>query len=208
MTGWTPIAPQRIADLVADRVAGAPGIVRVAVDGPPCAEPDAFAARLVEPLRLRGRPVAHVRATAFWRDAALRLEHGRQDVESYPRWLDAAALRREVLDAAVHDGSYLPSLRDPVTNRSTREPARPVSDGQVIVVSGAFLLGLELPFDVTVHLALSPAARSRRTREPDAWTLPAFDRYDATVRPAQRADVVIKLDDPRHPALRGPAVAP
>jgi hypothetical protein len=30
--------------------------------------------------------------------------------------------------------------------------------------------------------------------------LPAYDRYDAQVRPAERADIVVRADDPRHPA--------
>ena len=46
-------------------------------------------------------------------------------------------------------------------------------------------------------------ARRRRTPDADAWTLEAFDRYDAEVRPADLADVVVKLDDPRRPAVLG-----
>jgi hypothetical protein len=48
---------------------------------------------------------------------------------------------------------------------------------------------------------MSPAARARRTPPEQVWTLPAFDAYDAQTAPAQLADVVIKLDDPRHPAI-------
>jgi hypothetical protein len=70
-------------------------------------------------------------------------------------------------------------------------------------VSGAFLLGLGLPFDRVVHLAMSPAARARHTPQAEAWTLPAFDRYDAEVGPAELADVVVRLEDPRRPAIAG-----
>jgi hypothetical protein len=176
-------------------------VVRVAVDGPPCAAPSDLAEALADPLRARGRPLVHVRAEWFWRDASVRLEHGREDVEAYLSWLDDGALRREVLGG---DGWYLPSLRDAATNRSTREPRQPLPDNAVLVVSGALLLGLGLPFDRVVHLALSPAARARRTPSEQAWTLAAFDRYDAEVAPAGLADVVVKLDDPRHPAVLGP----
>jgi hypothetical protein len=141
-----------------------------------------------------------VRAESFWRDASLRFEQGREDVDSYLSWLDAGALRREVLTAG---GWFLPSLRDPATNRATRVPREPLPDNAVLVVSGTFLLGLGLPFDRVVHLALSPAARARRTPDEDAWTLAGFDRYDADIGPGAIADVVIKLDDPRHPAVRG-----
>jgi hypothetical protein len=129
----------------------------------------------------------------------LRFEHGREDVDSYLSWLDDGALRREVLSGST----YLPSLRDPQTNRATRDARRELPDNAILVVTGALLLGLGLPFDRVVHLAVSAAARQRRTPAAEAWTLPAFDRYDAEVSPADLADVVVKLDDPRHPAVRG-----
>jgi hypothetical protein len=171
----------------------------VALDGPLCAGPAGWADRLADPLRVLGRPLVHVRAENFWRDASLRLEYGHEDVESYLSWLDAPALRREVLSGPT----YLPSLRDPVTNRSTREPARALPDNAVLVVSGWFLLGLGLPFDRAVHLSMSPAARARHTPPELAWTLPAFDQYDAEVSPADLADVVVRLEDPRRPAVSG-----
>ena len=178
---------------------------RLAVDGPPCAGPDELAAALADPLLALGRPLVHVRADRFWRDASLRLEHGREDVESYLSWIDDGALRREVLHSA---GWYLPSLRDPVSNRATREPRRELPDRALLVVSGALLLGRGLPFDRVVHLHLSPAARARRTPAEQAWTLPAYDRYDREVGPVRLADVVVKADDPRHPAAQGLPAAP
>lgn len=176
-----------------------PGVVRVAIDGPPAANPEVWADALAEPLLALGRPLVHVRAEYFWRAASLRLEYGREDVDSYLAWLDDGALRREVLAGA----SYLPSLRDPSTNRTTREPPRDLPANAVLVVSGALLLGLGLPFDRIIHLALSPAARRRRTAPDQQWTLPAFDRYDAEVSPAELADAVVKLEDPRRPAVHG-----
>lgn len=174
----------------------------MALDGAPATAPDALAARLVEPLRARGRDVAHVRAESFWRDASVRLEHGREDVESYLSWLDAGALRREVLDPVVAGGRYLPTLRDPHTNRSTREAPRDAPPGTVLVVSGALLLGLGLPFDVVIHLTAPPDALARRTPPEQAWTLPAFAEYEALAAPTATADVVIRVDR-RTPAVRG-----
>ena len=76
----------------------------------------------------RARPAGRARPVAsFWRDASLRLEYGREDVESYRTWLDADALRREVLDAARERGEAAAVLRDPDTNRSTREAPVPVT---------------------------------------------------------------------------------
>jgi hypothetical protein len=201
-SAWVPLAADEIADRVADWLTSVPGIVRVAVDGAPVAAPDEFAAGLIDRMQVRGRPVAQVTAESFWRDASLRLEHGREDAESYLSWLDAAALRREVLDAVVSSGSYLPSLRDPATNRSTREPPRSAEPELVLLVSGSLLLRHGLPFDRTIHLSVSRAARARRTSPEDLWTLPAYDEYDAEVLPAETADVIVKLDDLKHPALR------
>jgi hypothetical protein len=42
----------------------------------------------------------------------------------------------------------------------------------------------------------------RRTDSADAWTLPAYDRYDAEVAPSELADVVVRWDDPVRPAVR------
>jgi hypothetical protein len=73
----------------------------------------------------------------------------------------------------------------------------------VLIVTGQFLLGRALPFDRAIHLAMSPAARRRHTAAAQAWTLPAFDRYDGQIAAAEHADVVIRLEDPRRPAVQG-----
>lgn len=206
MRRYVPISPEQVPDELAEFLVtvDTPGrALRVALDGPRAAGPDELAVALTEPLRTRSRPAIHVRTQTFWRDASLRLEHGRHDVESYQDWLDAAALRREVLAPLGPDGSgqYVPSLRDPATNRATRDARRTAPYGSVLVVSGEFLLGRGLPFDVTIHLAVGAAARTRRTAPDWAWTLPAFDAYDRDVDPVRTADVVVRLDDPRHPAI-------
>jgi hypothetical protein len=41
----------------------------------------------------------------------------------------------------------------------------------------------------------------RRTPDADAWTLPALGRYVAERRPLDVADLVVRYDDPRHPAI-------
>ncbi len=202
---YRPVDAAGLPDLLAERLDSAPApgpALRVAVDGPYCAAPAPLADALVAPLRARGRPTATIAAPTFWRDASLRLEFGREDVESFADWLDAAALRREVLDPLGPGGSgrYLPSLRDPRTNRATRASARPADEGAIVIVAGELLLGHDLPFDVTVHLAMSAAGRERRTDPDRQWTLPAFRRYDAEIRPADTADVVIRLDERHAPS--------
>lgn len=203
---YRPVEPAALRESLTDLITSAVPVgsgLRVAVDGPTCARPADFASALLEPLRASGRPAVVLRAEAFWKDAALRLEHGHEDADAYLDWLDAPALRREVLGplGAGGNGQYLPSLRDPVTNRATREPPVTAVAGTVVLVAGSFLLGLGLPFDVAIHLAVSPGARARGTDPELAWTLPAFDRYDDEVQPVTYADAVVRIDDPHHPAV-------
>ncbi len=179
----------------------------MAVDGAPAAGPDELAAALVDPLRAQGRPVLHVRATDFLRPASLRFELGRTNPDSfYENWVDEAGLRREVLDPAGPGGTgrVLPSLWDADADRASRARYVDLPPGGVVLVSGPLLLGGGLPFDVTVHLELSPAALRRRTEPAQQWALPAFDRYAEEVVPASFADVVVRADDPRRPALVEP----
>ena len=48
---------------------------------------------------------------------------------------------------------------------------------------------------------MSAAALARRTRPGERWTLPAYARYADEVDPAAFADVVVRVDDPRRPAM-------
>ncbi|MFI2713700.1 uridine kinase [Micromonospora sp. NPDC018662] len=201
-----PISPDRLVAELTGRLARteASGRLRVAVDGPPAAAPDALAAALVDPLRAAGRPALHVRAADFLRPASVRLEQGRTNPDAYYEgWLDEPGLRREVLDPAGPDGTgrVLPSLWDADADRASRAAYQELPAGGVVLVSGALLLGGTLAFDVAVHLVLSPAALVRRTDPAWRWTLPAFARYADEVDPASFADVVVRADDPRHPAL-------
>ena len=195
--------PAGVADAVVRLVDALPGRVRVAVDGAAAADPHALGAAVVE--ALAPRRAVHVRADSFWRPASLRLEYGHEDDWAWlDGWLDEAALRREVLDALVEHGSVLPALRDPVSDRSVRaSPVELPADG-VVVVSGSVLLGRGLPFDVAVHLQLSAAALARRTPPDQTWTLPALERYAAERDPLGAADLVVRWDDPRHPAIVDP----
>jgi len=203
-----PVAPDRLAEVLAEHVAAAaarhPAVLRVAVDGAPAAEARRVADALVGPLRLRGRPVLRVGARWFLRPASVRLERGRTDPDAlWDDWLDVGALRREVLDPVGPGGggSYLPTLWDPELDRATRAPYATAPAGAVLLLDGALLLGRGLPFDYTVHLRLSAAALARRTPPDEHWTLPAYTRYQAAVDPERAADVVVRLDDPRHPAI-------
>ncbi|MGA4861180.1 uridine kinase [Streptomyces lavendulocolor] len=206
---FEPITWERLTDALAAHVDGLTPAdggpwLKVAVDGPPAARPEEPAERLAEALLVRGRAVAAVGTGGFLRPASLRYEYGKEDPDAYYNgWFDTGALWREVFAPLEPGGGgrVLPDLWDPVTDRATRSPYRTLAPGGVLVLHGPFLLGHWFPFDLTVHLRLSPGALARRTEQP--WTLPAFERYEAEVAPAEAADVVVRADDPRHPAWTG-----
>lgn len=135
----------------------------------------------------------------------MRLEYGRTDVDAYyDSWIDIGALNREVLVplGPAGSGQYLPALRDPVTNRSVHVGYESLPARAVVLVAGEMLLGHGLEFDLTLHLALSAGARTRRTEVEQQWTLPALDRYDREINPQAVADIVINWNDANRPALR------
>jgi hypothetical protein len=203
-----PVALPVLVDELTTRIAASDSPwVRVAVDGAPSADPDALAAALVEPLRILSRAALHIPARGFLRAASLRLERGRTNPDAYYEdWLDLRGLTREVLAPLAPGGTgrVLPSLWDPGTDRATRAAYVELPPGGVAIVSGTMLLGAGLDFDLTVHLAQSPATLARRVSAELAWTLPAFARYADEVMPELLADVVVRVDDPRHPALVEP----
>ena len=201
-----PVSPDILAEELADELLSREpdSRLRVAIDGPPAADPGRLADALVAPLRLRGRPAVRVDTADFLRPASVRLEFGRENPDSYyAGWFDEAGLAREVLDPAGPKGSgrVLTRLWNAETDRAARDPYHDLAPDAVLLVSGPLLLGGGLIFDFTVHLELSPAALARRTPPAQLWTLPAFARYAAEVAPATFADVVVRLDDPRRPAL-------
>ena len=200
---FRPITPVALSEALADDLAarGPDGYLSVAVDGPPPARPDRLAASLVDPLRARGRPALAVATSGFLRPASIRFERGRTNPDSfYENWFDLPALAREVI-GALPSGRVLPDLWDPVTDRATRSAYVDLPPGGVLLLHGPLLLGTGLAVDYTVHLLMTPAALRRRTDPADRWTLPAYERYADEVGPAEWADVVVRSDDPDHPAI-------
>ncbi|MBO9556763.1 MAG: uridine kinase [Cellulomonas sp.] len=201
-TTVTPVTRQALVAHVVARVLAVPGRRRVVVDGAAVLRPADLADALVDPLRAAGRAVARVHADDFLRPASLRWEHGRHDADAYlDDRLDVAALAREVLDPFAAEGRYLPTLWDAATDRATRAGYMTAPQGAVLVVDGELLLGRWLDVDLTVHLAARPATLARLVPEADRWQLPAFARYADETAPETVADVVVRVDDPRRPAL-------
>ncbi|HEY7224824.1 MAG TPA: uridine kinase [Micromonosporaceae bacterium] len=199
-----PVSHEALVARVVARIASMPDWVRVAVDGADAARPGELADALAGPLRERGRPTVRVRAEDHLRAASLRFERGREDPDSfYEDWLDAAGLVREVLDPLGRggDGRIRPVRFDARNDRASRAGFVAVAPGTVLLLSGPLLLGRGLPLELTVHLELGAAALARRTPPALAWTLPAYERYATEVQPGAWADLVVRVDDPRHPAV-------
>lgn len=201
-----PISPDLLVDEIAESVGGLrPGQwVRVAIDGAPPTRPGDLADALVDPLRTRGRAVQRVHAEDFLRPASLRFEHGRTDEETfYSGWLDVNGLTREVLRPLDPGGSgqVLPALWDAERDRAARTDYVEVPPGGVLILDGSLLLGQGLPIDFAVHLWLSPAALARQIDDDQRWTLPSYARYADEVAPTDLADVAVRVDNARHPAL-------
>ena len=201
-----PISPELLVEHVAEAVGRLPkdAPAAVALDGAPPTGTGELAEALVGALNLRGRAAVHVAASDYLRPASLRLELGREDPDLfYTEWLDLKAIEREVLGPLGPGGGarVLPRLWDARADRAYRAQYVQLGPGGVVLLDGSFLLGAGLSFDLTVHLSISAAALARRTAPEQAWTLPAYRRYQDEARPAEYADIVVRCDDPRHPAL-------
>ncbi len=206
-----PITWEHLTEALADRVLALKAQdggdrLRIGLDGAPAAHTGELAEGLAQALRVRGRSPLVVATEGFLRPASLRYEHGHQDPDAYADgWFDTSALWREVFGPLEPGGSgrVLPDLWDPVADRATRSAPVELPSGGVLLLHGPLLLGRWFPFDLSVHVRLGPGSLRRRTPEDQHWTLPAFERYAQEVAPDEAADVVIRADDPRHPAWNG-----
>ncbi|MFF3688600.1 uridine kinase [Streptomyces sp. NPDC002187] len=203
---WERLTEALAARILRTRAADGSPWLRIGIDGAPAARPEELARPLAEALRLRGRGVLVAGTDGFLKPASLRYEQGREDPDTYySGWFDTGALWREVFGPLEPGGTgrALPDLWDPATDRATRSAPVELPPGGVLLLHGPFLLGHWFPFDLTVHLRLSPAALERRTDQRERWTLPAFARYEDEAGPGDAADVLVRADDPRHPAWGG-----
>ncbi len=203
-----PVTPQGLAALVASlaadlsHTAGSAGLgVALGVDGVVAADTTSLADAVAAVLADRGLPVLRASREAFRRPRSLRLELGDDPLSPYERWYDDAGLRRELLDPLT-GGTRLvtTSLWDAGRDRATREPRREVPPGCVAVVDGPFLLRWTLAdaFAHVTHLQTSPAAATRRGA---GALVPSWQAYLDEIDPAGCGGLVVRHEDPRHPAV-------
>jgi len=208
---FTPLTPDRLADELATWVESLlPGRTRVGIDGATEIGATDLADAVAEQLRSRGRPVVRASTVWWWRPASLRLEYGHRDVDMLlTGWVDSGSLRRELLDPLASGGSgdHLARLRDPVTDRSLREPRSRAEPGTILLLDGPLLLAADLPLDAVVHLQVSSATLGRALAQEDQWWLAGFERYRSEYGPIQTSEVVIAYDHPTAPAAAWPRSA-
>jgi hypothetical protein len=202
---FTPVTPSRLAGELARWIDTLPGSHPVVgVDGATEIGATALADAVAAELAGLNRPAIRASTLWWWRPASLRLELGRTDVEMLlTGWVDAGAMRRELLEPLGDKGSghFLRRLRDPGTDRSTREPRQSAPLGAVLLLDGPFLLAADLPMDAVVHLQVSPATLGRSLPADRQWWLEGFHRYAVEDRPVDRAAAVVAYDHPSAPAI-------
>lgn len=199
-------------DALAERVVGLVGgsvvtFARVGIDAAVEADGELVASAVTAALADAGRQPARVRARDFLRQRSIRLETGADDPDAgYWRWVDHAALRREVLDPFSASGRYLPSLWDAERDRATRARPLQAPPRSVLIVDGPLLLRTELAdaFDVRVHLRTGESALQRRLPLADVGrVIGAWAQYREWDDPENAADLVVVFDRPTRPALVG-----
>jgi uridine kinase len=194
--------------------------LRVAVDGPPAAGKTTLADELAALLRARGREVIRATTESFHLPRAQRYRRGEFSPEAnYHDSFDYDTLRRVLLDPLGPGGDrrYQHAVYDIDTDTALSPLVTTAAADAVLLLDGVFLLRPELvdrwdlsifvsaPFEQIVDRARirdlellgSTAEVERRFR---TRYIPAQQLYFAAARPADHADIIVRNDEPRHPA--------
>lgn len=208
----------RLAEAVESVTAAHP--LRVAVDGPPAAGKTTLADELAVVLRAQGREVIRASIEGFLLPRALRYRRGVHSPEGcYHDSFDFDALHRVLLDPLGPDGGrrYRHAVYDKRTDSALSPPVTTASADAVLLFDGVFLMRPELidrwdlsifvsaAFEETVERArIRDQALYRSTAEVERrWRnryIPAQQRYFATVRPTDHADIIVHNDELQRPS--------
>jgi len=209
----------RLADLIVQ--VRRPHPVRVAIDGMAAAGKTFLADELMIPIQRRGRPVIRASVDEFHRPRAERYRRGANSPQGY--YYDAfdyAAVRNALLLPLGPGGSrrYRLATFDFRADAPVVAPPRAAPDDAVLLCDGVFLLRSELDdcWDFRILVQVDDEVAVRRACQRDQhlfgegdvvaaryWEryVPAQRIYLETVRPRERADVVVDNDDPLHPKM-------
>ena len=198
-----------------------PHPVRVAIDGVDGAGKTALADELVTPIEDRGKRVIRASVDGFHRPRSQRYARGADSPEGYYHdSFDYEVVRSELLDPLGPGGSrqYQRAVFDFLSDSPVREPIRNASAHSVLLFDGVFLLRPELNdcWEYRVFLRVDFQVALRRMSHRDqalfgsadatrarfrARYMPGQCIYLKTVRPQERADVVVENNDPANPRL-------
>jgi uridine kinase len=207
----------RLAEAVGSVTVAHP--TRVAVDGPPAAGKTTLADELAVVLRAQGRDVIRATIEGFLFPQAQRYRRGEYSPEGcYLDNHDYDTLNRVLLEPLGPRGDrrFQHAVYDRSTDTALSPPVTTASADAVLVFDGVFLLRPDLidrwdlrifvstAFEETVdralireHTVFSAADVERRWRE---RYIPSQQFYFATVRPTDRADIVVYNDELEQPA--------
>ncbi|MGK5681490.1 uridylate kinase [Actinoplanes sp. URMC 104] len=209
---------RRLADAVEAVPVAHP--TRVGVDGPPAAGKTTLADELAGVLRARGRHVVRATIDDFLVPRAQRYRRGELSAEGcYFDAHDHGALQRVLLDPLGPGGSrrFRHAAYDHQTDAAVLPPVATAPADAVLLFDGVFLMRPELVdrWDLRVLVSAAPgrtvdravirerrvSARAEVERRWRERYLPAQQLYFATVRPHERADIVVHNDDALRPVL-------
>ena len=197
--------------------------IRVAIDGVDASGKTTLANELVQPIERRGRRVIRASVDSFHRPRAERLRQGPESPAGYySDSFDYAALRGVLLLPLGPRGSrrYRRAVFDYRTDSPVDAPAEEASPDSVLLLDGVFLLRPELndcwDFRVFVDVDFAETLRRACERGSERFGSAAADavrhRYQVryipgqqiyleSVRPRERADVVVENGDLSEPRL-------
>ncbi len=185
-------------------------MLRVGIDSAVESDGRSVADDLAGLLAEQGSSTTRVSGRHFWRARSLRLEWG-YDADAVRRLqVDLEALRRCVLDPLGPGGDrvVVDGLRDPLTDRSLRRPARQLPVGGVLVLDGRFLARepARSGLDLLVHLVVGGDAVRRRVAEDELPEDPdvvaqAWADYRRQDGPDQAGAVLVRFEHPDRPAI-------
>jgi uridine kinase len=193
---------------------------RVAVDGRPAAGKTTLADELADVLRAQGREVIRATIENFLLPQSQRYRRGTHSAEGcYHDSFDFDAMYRVLLDPLGPGGDlkYQNAVYDRSTDTPLSLPLMRASADAVMIFDGVFLMRPELverwdfrilvsaAFEETVDrarvrdLAMNGSVAEVERRFNERYG-PSQEFYFATVRPAERADIVVHNDVIQRPA--------
>ena len=213
-------------DELLGHLAGAVGSVRidhpmrVAIDGPPASGKTTLGDELAAVLRAQGREVIRASIESFLLPRSERYRRGEYSAEGcYNDSFDFEALHRLLLDPLGPGGdrSIQRAVYEPSTDTPLSLPAIAAPADAVLLFDGVFLLRPEISEEwdlrIFVAAAFDVALARAKTRDVALFgTMAEIERrhreryrpsqqfYFDTVRPTDRADIIVHNDDPEQPA--------